>query len=349
MTSNIRLSSSDRISLLGNMSTLLASGIPILDTVSSISEDSKGNLKIILEALKEDLKQGKSIAMSFSRFPAAFDKVTVNLIKAAEGAGTLDTTLKDLRDYTQKEIEFMDKVKFALIYPTLILILFTAVLLVILVVVIPKIALVFSRLKVTLPLPTRILIFFSNLLLHNTVWVAGGAVLVAAGIFLLYRYKRDTILGLVFSLPLISTLVRDIDFTRFSRSLYLLLGSGVPITTALGLATDVIVHHQTAILFTQAREMVAAGNRFSEGMRKAKSSVPTIMIRLIEAGEKSGTLEKALADVANSLDYQVSNRLKAITTLIEPILLIIVGISVGGMMMAIITPIYGLISQVGSR
>lgn len=349
MTSNIRLSSSDRISLLGNMSTLLAAGIPILDTVSSISEDSKGNLKIILEALKEDLKQGKSIAMSFSRFPAAFDKVTVNLIKAAEGAGTLDTTLKDLQDYTQKEIEFMDKVKFALIYPTLIFILFTAVLLVILIVVIPKIALVFSRLKVTLPLPTRILIFFSNLLLHNTVWVAGGAILVTAGIFLLYRYKRDLILGLVFSLPLISTLIRDIDFTRFSRSLYLLLSSGVPITTALGLATEVIVQHQTAILFTQAKEMVAAGKRFSEGMRKAKSSVPIIMIRLIEAGEKSGTLEKALADIANALDYQVSNRLKAITTLIEPILLIIVGISVGGMMMAIITPIYGLISQVGSR
>ena len=349
MTSNIRLSASDRISLLGNMSTLLASGIPILDTVSSISEDSKGNLKIILEALKEDLKQGKGIAMSFSRFPAAFDKVTVNLIKAAEGAGTLDTTLKDLRDYTQKEIEFMDKVKFALIYPTLILILFTAVLLVILIVVIPKIALVFSRLKVTLPLPTRILIFFSNLLLHNTVWVVGVVILVCTGIFLLYRYKRDLILGLVFSFPLISTLVRDIDFTRFSRSLYLLLSSGVPIATALGLATEVIVQHQTEVLFTQAKEMVVAGKRFSEGMRKAKSSVPTIMIRLIEAGEKSGTLEKALADIANSLDYQVSNRLKAITTLIEPILLIMVGISVGGMMMAIITPIYGLISQVGSR
>lgn len=348
MANTTRLSNPDRISLLSNLSTLLASGIPILDAVSSICEDSKGNLKKILEALKEDLKQGKNISASFAGFPLAFDKVTVNLIKAAEGAGTLDATLKDLRDYTQKEIEFTDKVKFALIYPTLILMLFTAVLLVILIVVVPKIATVFSRLKVTLPLPTRLLIFFSNLLLHNTAWVVGGLVIMAGGLILLYRYKRDLILGLVFSLPGISSLVRDIDFTHFSRSLFLLLSSGVPITTALELASQVVVRRQTVILFAKAKEMVAAGKRFSEGLHHAHGLVPNIMVKLIEAGEKSGTLEKSMADVAGYLDYQVSNRLKALTTLIEPVLLVVVGLSVGGMMIAIIAPIYGLISQVSA-
>ncbi|MDO8488173.1 MAG: type II secretion system F family protein [bacterium] len=348
-TSNIRLSTADHISLLSNLSTLLASGVPILEAVASLSEDTKGNLKKILEALMEDLKQGKQVSDSFAAFPESFDKVTVNLIKAAEGAGTLDETLKDLRDYTQKEAEFIDKIIFALIYPGIILVLFASVLLVILIVVIPKIATVFLRLKVPLPLPTRIMIFMSTALLENTVWVVGGLLLITVAVILLYRKNRHLVLEVVFMLPVVSSLVRDIDLTRFSRSLYLLLRSGVPITTALELASQVVVRRQTSQLFAKAKEMVYSGKRFSEGIRQNKGIVPNIMIKLIEAGEKSGTLETSMADVANYLDYQVTNRLKAVTAIIEPALLIAVGLSVGGMMLAIIAPIYGLVGQIGGR
>ncbi len=348
-SNNIHLSAGDRISLLGNLSTLLTSGIPILDAVASMAEDSKGNLKKILEELMEDLKQGKNISTSFATFPQSFDRITVNLIKAAEEAGTLDETLRDLRDYTQKEIEFTDKIKFALIYPVIILILFVAVMLVILIVVIPKIAQVFSRLKVTLPLPTRVLIFMSNTLLQNTAWVVGGIIVATLALIIIFKKNRQLIFGVVFTLPIISSLVRDIDFARFSRSLYLLLRSGVPITSALELASQVVIRRQTTLLFAHAKDMVLAGKRFSEGIRQAKGVVPNTMIKLIEAGEKSGTLEKSMADVASYLDYQVSNRLKALTAVIEPVMLILVGLSVGGMMLAIIAPIYGLIGQVSNR
>ena len=174
MNSRVSLSSSEKMNLFGNLSTMLAAGVPLLEVVNSIMEDTKGSQLKILTTLKNDLMQGKRIHSSFSQFPRVFDKVTINLIKASEEAGTLETVLRDLRDHIQKEMEFTDKIKFALLYPSLILIVFAGMLLTILIVVVPRIATVFSRLKVKLPLPTRILIFISDLLLKHTFFLLGG-------------------------------------------------------------------------------------------------------------------------------------------------------------------------------
>lgn len=345
----MRLSSSEKIGLIGNLSTLLSSGIPILDSVNSLLEDSKGSSKKILETLKEDLIQGKHVYASFSRFPQVFDKVTINLIKASEEAGNLDTVLADLSGYIQKEVEFTDKIKFALIYPIFVLIVFAGVLLTILLFVIPRIATVFSRLKVTLPLPTKILIFVSDLLIHQTLYAIGGVVLFTLIIFLIFRYRRNLVLEILYSFPLISQLVKDIDFTRFSRSLHLLLRSGLPIVSALELTREVVIRKQTTHLIDLTRQTVLSGKRLSEGLRLNRGYIPQIMIKLVEAGEKSGTLEKSMGQISTYLDYQVSNTLKTATAVMEPLLLLLVGLTVGVMMIAIIAPIYGLVGQIGSR
>lgn len=346
---SVTLTHNEKISLIGNLATLLAAGIPILESVNSILEDTKGSQRKVLEQLKADLMQGTQVAGSLARFPGVFDKVSLNLIKASEEAGTLETTLKDLRIFIQREAEFLDKVKLALVYPALILVVFLGVVLMVLIVVVPKISLVFSRLRVELPLPTKILIFLSDVLLKQTVWLVGGIVGVVLIVWLILRKNKSFFTSLIFGLPGIKDLIRQIDFTRFSRSMYLLLSSGMPIVTSLDLAKDVVLGRQTAKLIDRSREMVAAGKRFSDGLRFYKGVVPVIMLKLVEAGERTGSLDKSMQEVSEHLDYEVGNSLKTLMTLLEPILLVIVAVSVGMMMMAIIAPIYGLIGQVGGR
>lgn len=149
------------------------------------------------------------------------------------------------------------------------------------------------------------------------------------------------------SLPLVSKLTRQIDLTRVTRNLNLLLSAGIPITIALDLTQDVVVKNDLREVVTHMKEVVIGGKNLSQGLKDRKKQVPQIMIKIIEAGERSGELDRAMLDVADYLDYEVTNSLKTLTALIEPLLLVFVGIAVGGMMLAIIGPIYGMIGQIG--
>lgn len=343
----VRLSQEEKIGLISNLSTMLQAGIPISETVDSLLEEAKGNQKKVLLALREDVTAGKQISESFARFPHTFDKVTVNLVKAAEEAGTLEETLKDLQVSIRKEMEFIDNVKSAMFYPIVVMMVFIGVLLGMLLFVVPRISTVFTRLNVDLPFATRALIFTSNLIINN--WIIVVAILIAflALIFILYQTKREFLLQIIFSFPVVSGLMREIDITRFSRSLHLLLSSGIPITASLGLAQEVILKKEVRVLVEKAREQAMAGHPFSYGLKNKKNTIPSMTIKLMEVGEKSGTLEESMQIVADNMDYKVSKSVKKLTALLEPLLLVFVGVAVGGMMMAIIAPIYGLIGSVG--
>lgn len=338
----MKLTTQEKLSFLGNLATLLTAGIPILEAVNSLLEDTTGNLNKLLTQLRDDLSQGKKIAESLVNFPKVFDKVTISLIKASEEAGTLETTLRDLRAHVQQETEFVDKVRFAMLYPMLIMLVFVGVLGVILFFVVPRISAVFLRLNVQLPLPTKILIWVSQTLINYTGLVILIVVLFLAGGIWLYQKNKSFLVEFI-------PLFRLIDFTQFSRSMYLLLSSGLPIMTALNLAGDVVVSHKIQKLIKSAREMVLSGHPLSEGLKQGRGLVPVLMLKLVEAGERTGTLDKSLQEISQSLDYEVNNSLKALTAILEPILLVVVGVLVGGMMLAIIAPIYGLIGQVGGR
>ena len=345
----LRIKNNDKLGLLGNLSTMITAGIPILETVDSLLEDSKGNTKRILTVMREDMVQGQHIYSSFAKFPEVFDKVTVNVLKASEEAGTLDVTLKDLKTQIQKEMEFNDKVKAALIYPVVIVIVFMGVLLLILVVVIPKISTVFSRLNVNLPLPTKVLIFTSNLLLDYTIIVLGVLAVMVVSFVLIFKAQRRRILNVFYAIPIIKNLVKEIDLARFSRSMYLLLTSGITITNALELSHEVVRRKDIAAAIKYANETVLGGKNLSQGFKDQKKYFNSILIKIVEAGEKTGTLDKSMQDISEQQDYRVTNNLKALTTLLEPVMLVVVGLLVGGVMLSIIAPIYGLIGQVSGR
>nr|MBI5455688.1 type II secretion system F family protein [Candidatus Levybacteria bacterium] len=343
----ITISNSEKLSLFSTLSTMINAGIPILEAVDSIIEDSKGNPKKIVESIRDDLIQGKSLSAAFSKFPLVFDKVTINVVKASEEAGTLDVVLKDLKTQLQKDMIFMDNVKSAVTYPVIILVLFLGVLLMILVVVIPKIATVFSSLRVKLPLPTQILIFMSDVILHYPVLFFGSLIIIAGSFVLLFKFKKSIILNFIFSLPLISNLIKEIDIVRFSRGMYLLLNSGITITSALILAQEIVIRKDIGKAILVAEETVLSGKKLSEAFKDKKTIFPGVVIKIIEAGEKTGTLDKSMEEIAEYMDYQVNATLKTVIALLEPLMLVFVGLLVGGMMMSIIGPIYGLISQVG--
>lgn len=193
---NITLSGPEKIGLISNLATMLTAGIPILEAVDSILEDTKGNQRKILETLRDDLVQGRRVWNTFIKFPQVFDKVTVSVIRASEEAGTLDIALKDLKETIRKQQEFNDKITSAMIYPAFILVVFLGVFLVILLVVIPKIASVFGRLKFDLPLPTKILIFLSNILIEKGLFVLLGIIVFGLAVNYLFRKKRNFFLNI---------------------------------------------------------------------------------------------------------------------------------------------------------
>lgn len=345
----ITLSSDDKLILVGNLGTMLSSGISIIESVESLAEDAKGNLLTVLNQLKIDLEQGLQVYESLGQFPGVFDKVTLNIIKAAEESGTLDKVLKDLRNTLMKDMEFRDKIKGAMMYPIFIFFIFIFVLVGMLYGIIPKIGGVFKSLRIPLPLVTKVLIAMSDFLTHNTLVTMVGVLIAIGCMILIYKFKKKFILKLIFGLPVISSLVRDIDLTRFTRSMSLLLLSGIPITGALELSKDIVIKPQVRDAINDGYQAVIQGGRLSEGIGKRGKLFPGILKKMIEVGEKSGSLDKSLQDASDFLDYQTSKKIKELTTLLEPLMLVFVAGLVGGMMLAIIAPIYGLISQIGGR
>jgi len=345
----ITLSNNEKIMLFSNFSTMMNAGISLLEAVDSLLEEAKGNYKIVLEGLRADLVQGKRVHIAFSKFPGVFDIITINIIKAAEEAGILDKTLKDLKDNIRKQVEFRDKIIFALLYPIVVMIIFAAMFLMILFFVIPKFATVFTQLRVKLPLPTKVLFFISELFTKHTLPTVAIILLVIALLSLLYKVKKKEFVNFFINLPLIKDLTRQIDLARFTYYLHLLLNSGITINSALELCYHIVTRRDIADVIFKAKQIVLSGKNLSSGLKTKNKLVPTMMIKLIQAGEKSGTLVASTKDISEYLEYEVLNTLKTLTALLEPVMLVIVGLVVGSMLIAIITPIYSLIGQINSR
>ncbi len=345
---NISISGNEKIGLISNLATMLSAGIPIIETVDSLLEDSKGHMRILLETLRADLMQGKRIYTTFERFPKIFDSVMVNIIRASEEAGTLDVALNDLRINLKKDMEFNDRIRSALIYPIFIAFVFVGVMLVILIVVMPKISTVFKSLNTPLPLPTKMLIASSDFLVNNTLTAVAISAVIIGFFYLLFKTQKKLFTKALLSLPYISQLGKEIDIARFTRSLYLLLNAGIPIGNAIQLSEAVVNKHEVLLAIQHSRQLVISGRDLSQGFKDYKKVFPSIIIKITEAGEKSGSLDKAMQDASEYLDYQVANTLKTVTALIEPAMLVVVGILIGGMMLAIIAPMYSLIANISN-
>lgn len=343
----IRLSGRDRLSLFTGLSTMLMAGISILDAVESLLTDSKGNPRKVLTQLRSSLYNGQPLSKMLEQMPRAFDPVSVNLIRSAEAGGTLETTLHDIVVSTKKEMAFSDQLRITMIYPLFVMVIFFGIIVLMLTFVIPRVASVFTNMDVKIPLVTRIMMKCSIFFLANWVSVAIVFVILIALVVVIIRSNKRLAVSIVLSLPMLRTLGTNIDLARFCRSFGLLMHAGVPIVEALDLSERVVHKKRIVSVVQQMKIDVSAGKPLAMSMRVPKSIIPPIMSRSIKTAESSGALDQTLQNLTEYFDEQVSESLKILSSLVEPILIIMVGVMVGALMISIIAPIYSMISQIG--
>jgi type IV pilus assembly protein PilC len=338
----------DKLTLISNLATMMAAGIPILEAVDGLLEENKGAMRKVLKVLRDSLYEGHPLSHGMEKIPSVFDPITVNLVRAGEEAGTLETVLKDLTKSIRKEMAFSDRLKASLTYPMFVLFIFVAVLTFILAFVIPRLAKVFSGFRGELPAATKFLMDVSDILLSYYPFLLAGAVALIVLLVSLYRTRRRAVINAFLSLPGLRQLGREIDLANFTRSMSLLLGAGVPVAEALRFSEAVVSKKEVVTLIQRLEKDVTAGHRLSVGLRASHKVAPSMMIRIIETAEVSGALEAAMQDLAAYFETQVNRTLKTLATLLEPVMLVVMGLMVGGMMLAVIAPMYNLITQLNA-
>ena len=346
----VKLSFNERVAIVESLGIMLNAGIPILEALDSLDEDSTSSTtKQVIQIIRVSIQKGQSLAVSFSQFPNIFDDILINTVKSGEESGSLDVVLKEITENMRRSEELKSDVRGAMIYPVIVLTVLFFVLVVLLGFVIPRVAEVFDRLNISKPLPTRILLststFFSDYFLYFL-----GLLLVVI-ILLVYVFSqrgfRKKLFTASFHLPYFGSVLRYLDLARFSGTLALLLSAGIPIIKAVESSATVVVNRKTFNELTQINHSLTQGESLSVSMRKYKT-FPTLMTRIISTGEKTGKLDEVLAGVSSHYHSKLRRQVKVLSTSIEPILIVIIGVIVGFVILAIIAPIYQLIGQINS-
>ncbi len=328
-------------------SVMIDAGLPLvqcLDILGSQEED-KNFSRVILET-RSDVEGGSSLADAMKRHPKAFDPLYTNMIAAGEAGGILDTILKRLAVYIEKNVKLKQQVKSAMIYPVAVLVIAAGVVAVILWKVIPTFAAMFAGLGAELPLPTRVVIWMSDTLVRFLPFIVVGIVAMGFGARQYYATNggRHVIDRIVLHLPVLGMIMRKIAVARFCRTLSTLISSGVPILDGLEItaktAGNAIV--EDGILTT--RKSIERGETVSVPLKET-GVFPAMVTQMIGVGEATGALDTMLAKIADFYEEEVDAAVAGLLTLMEPIMIAFLGIIVGGIVIAMYMPIFGMISK----
>jgi type IV pilus assembly protein PilC len=328
-------------------SVMIDAGLPLVQCLDILGnqETDKNFSKIILET-RSDVEGGASLADAMKKHPKAFDPLYTNMIAAGEAGGILDTILKRLAVYIEKNVKLKQQVKSAMIYPIAVLTIAAGVVAVILWKVIPTFATMFAGLGAELPLPTRVVIWMSNTLIRFLPFIVVGLVAGAAAFRQYYRTDkgRHVIDRIVLRLPILGMIMRKIAVARFCRTLATLISSGVPILDGLDItartAGNAIV--EDGIMTT--RKSIERGETVSAPLKET-GVFPPMVTQMIGVGEATGALDTMLAKIADFYEEEVDAAVAGLLTLMEPIMIAFLGIVVGGIVIAMYMPIFSMISK----
>ncbi len=340
----------EKILLTRNLAVMVKAGVSLSEAIDILAQDTKNSiLKEVLSKTKLDLDQGLPLSHAFASYPRFFSKVFLGFIKTGEAGGTLDRSFMYLSRQLKKEYNLTSKIKGALTYPVILLITALAVVIFIVSFVLPKLASVFFRTGVEIPWFTRIILKVSAILgahpLLSIVYLGILAALVTY--FIRTRKGRNTLRVIASKVPRIADLLKKIDIMRFSRTFSWLLKSGMPILEALDIASSSVesVAYKKAIL--GFKEKIKKGMTLSIVLGDEPKLFPGLIVSIIRVGEKTGTHEQALLQVAKFYEEETSVVLENLLTLIEPILLMLMGLFVAGIALSIVVPIYQLVTIIG--
>lgn len=327
------------------LSSLVKASVPILRTLTLLSQQTENRaLKSVIGDLEKQVKEGKMLSEAMSEYPKLFNNLYLNMIKAGEKSGSLDAILQRLADYREKDREVKRKIQAAMAYPILMILVGIATVFVMFTYFLPKLTVLFEGMRQTLPLPTRILISLSNFMSSNWYWILMLLVFLAA---LFGRIKRGSKRKFLFDMaklrvPIIKDFVKNAEIAKFCNTLGLLLKNGIPIYESLELATEALDNEVLKERLSQAREeIVAQGAALSESLTKIKI-FPRFTVNMIAVGEEGGKLEESLAEVARVYERELEQAMKVITSLLEPLLILVVGAVVGFIVFAMLLPIFDI-------
>lgn len=321
------------------LATLLQAGVPMVDSLTAVIEQvDKRKLKTVLSQIKADVNEGISLADAFAKHPC-FTHVYVNMVRAGEASGTLEAVLERLADFAESQAQLRSKITGAMMYPLVMFVVAIGVLLIIMTTVVPRLTRVFEHSNITLPLVTRVLLVASDFLQGYWWLLVGG---IAGGVYSVIRWKQ-TESGRArwdrfwLNTPIFGPIIQMVAVARFSGTLSALLAGGVPLLTTLQIVRNVVASEPMERAVDDVRDAVREGEGIAPMLRKS-GQFPPMVTHMIAIGERSGQLEQMLARIAQTYEQQVQARVGILTSLLEPIMIVIMGGIVGIILFAVLLP-----------
>lgn len=324
------------------LSTLIESGVNIITGLNIIQNQIPNKyLKAILNDVIGKIKDGKSLSESLAFHRNLFSDLYTSLLRSGEAGGTIEETLKRLADFLEKEQEFKSSVRAALVYPLFILSVSIMTIIVLLGFVIPRLVSMFQDMGQILPLPTKVLINISGFL-REFWWMILASIF--AFVFLIKRLNSRPAGKIMLDrarlrLPVLGTIVLKTEISRLMRTMSLLLSSGLPIVSALDVCTSVLENQILKAELHKFKEKIAGGESFSHCLTGSQL-FPAFVTNIVTVGEEAGTLEKSLMRIADDYERQVDKSLKSLTQLLEPVIILVMGVVVGFIVLSMLLPIF---------
>lgn len=337
----------EKITLCRYLSTMMKSGLSITETLQVLqSEVAHKTTKKIITDLLFGVSQGNNLSSVFMTFPKSFNLFFITLIKAGEASGTLSETFSQLEKELRAEHSLTQKIQGAVMYPAVVFAAMAGIAVLMFFFILPQIGKVFLNLNMDLPKATEIMFKVTVGLSPYKLYIFGGLVLVlvVTGLFLRTPPGKKLVVKVLSPIPAIRNLLIQIDVARFCRIFATLLRSGVPIVQTLDIALESLSYPAFRESKAQIINTVSSGKTVSEAFKVSKR-FPPLLTQMISSGERSGTLDATLADLGEFYEEEVEVAVKKTTQLIEPVLMILVGIGVGIMVLSVIAPIYSVVSN----
>jgi type IV pilus assembly protein PilC len=329
-------------------SAMIDAGLPIVQCLSILAEqtESKG-LQGVTQQIVKEVEAGATLADSFRKYPRIFSDLFTNMLQAGEAAGVLDVVLQRLSQYIEKAASLKRKVKGALVYPVTIISVAGLVVIFMMTFVIPTFKTMFAGLGAALPLPTQIVLWLSDFIRTYIIFIL--AALAGFGFALKKYYATDqgslVIDAMLLKVPVLGVLIQKVAVARFTRTLGTMIASGVPILEALRITARSAGNRVVEKAVMQARAAVTAGRTLSEPL-KAAAVFPPMVVHMIHVGESTGALDQMLAKVADFYDDEVDTAVGALMSLLEPAMIVILGVIIGGLVVALYLPIFKIVTLI---
>lgn len=332
-----------------NLRVMVSSGLTLSRAISNISAQIENKrFKKVLGEIFSDIQAGKTFADSLAKYPGIFSDLFINMVRVGETSGNLEEVLGILEVQLEKEHELTSKVKGAMTYPAVILVVMFGIGIIMLTYVLPKLLGVFKDMDVTLPKSTQIVIFISDFLRKYNLLVVAGAVIgvILLRIFLTTKTGKKTLSFIAIHAPIVKNIVVKINCARFSRIYSSLLKSGVSVVESLRIVSKTLTNYYYQTAIEEGIEQVQKGINLSKIIGKKKEIFPVLVSQMLEVGEETGKTESILMKLAEFYEDEVDNITKNMSSVIEPVLMVIIGAAVGFFAVSMLQPMYSIMENI---